>query len=228
MKTIRDLIQKTSEELNPYKRIEDLNNSIEAVERIGWVHLPSACHEADFKDFLNEYIVTATLVANTNNSDWINWVEHQSCIIRDPLYNSAFLYYLKARKNNLEQMILSDIVCYADDNSKKPDHPYFRFLSHQAFRILDQLTYGVSYSYWDKEYLNLKLKDLPESFPMLLQERVRIYLKKEEFDFDVVFIYQVLEIITGKLPDMCKWAKRKDFSSGYYQNDLDKKILIKY
>lgn len=226
MKTIRDLIQKVSEELNPYKRVEELNNSIYAVERTGWVHLPSARHESDFKDFLNEWIVTATLVANTDNSDWINWVEHQNYITGDTLYNSAFLYYLKARKNNLEQMILSDIVCYVDNDSKKPDHPYFRFLSHQAYKVLDLLASNESYSYWDKKYLNLKLKDLPESFPMLFQERIRIYLKKEEFDFDVVFIYQVLEIITGKLPQMCKWAKRKDFSSGNYERELDK-ILIK-
>lgn len=63
---------------------------------------------------------------------------------------------------------------------------------------------------------------------MLFQERVRIYLKKEEFDFDTAFIHQVLEIITGNLPEMCTWAKRKDFISGYYERELDKKILIKY
>jgi hypothetical protein len=100
-------------------------------------------------------------------------------------------------------------------------------LSHQAYKVLDLLAPNKSYSYWDKEYLNLKLKDLPESFPMLFQERVRIYLKKEEFDFDAVFIYQILEIITGKFPETCKWAKRKDFSSGNYERELDKKILIK-
>lgn len=198
MKTIRDLIQKTSEELNPYHLIEELNTSIDVIENNRFnIFLSLARHEADFKDFLNEWIVTATLVANTENSDWINWVEHQSYLTRDTLYNSAFLYYLKARKNNLECAIL-------DNDSKEPDHPYFRFLSYQAYKVLDLLASNESYSYWDKEYLNLKLKDLPESFPMLFQERIRIYLKKEEFDFDVVFIYQVLEIITGKLPEMCK------------------------
>lgn len=228
MKTVKDLIQKTSKELNPYHLIEELNTSIDVIENNRFnVFLSLARHESDFKYFLNEYIVTATLVANTDNSDWINWVEHQSYLTRDTLYNSAFLYYLKARKNNLESAILSDIVCYVDNDSKKPDHPYFRFLSHQAYKVLDLLACNESYSYWDKEYLNFKLKDLPESFPMLFQERIRIYLKKEEFDFDVVFIYQVLEIITGKLPEMCKWAKRKDFSSGNYERELDKKILIK-
>lgn len=228
MKTIKDLIQKTEkEELNPYHLIKELNTSIDVIENNRFnVFLSLARHESDFKDFLNEWIVTATLVANTDNSDWINWVEHQSYLTRDTLYNSAFLYYLKVRKNNLESAILSDIVCYVDNDSKKPDHPYFRFLSHQAYKVLDLLASNESYSYWDKEYLNLKLKDLPESFPMLFQERIRIYLKKEEFDFDVMFIYQVLEIITGKLPEMCKWAKRKDFSSGNYERELDK-ILIK-
>lgn len=64
MKTIKDLIQKTSEELNPYHLIEELNTSIDVIENNRFnVFLSLARHESDFKDFLNEWIVTATLVA---------------------------------------------------------------------------------------------------------------------------------------------------------------------
>ena len=54
MENVRDLIQKTSEELNPYDLIEELNTSTDVIENNRFnVFLSLVRHEADFKYFLN-------------------------------------------------------------------------------------------------------------------------------------------------------------------------------